>query len=101
MAQAGLVACLLDGHSEVDDVHDDLGVSLGLEVSAHDPKGHNGVSVARHECGDDGMEGALVGLEAIAVIGIERIGLAAILDGESEAVGADGGAETAVEALDE
>ena len=101
MGEAGLVAGLLGGHAEVDHVHEDLGVTLGLEVPAHDPEGQHRAALPGDEGRDDGVEGALAGLETVPMPGIQGEGLPPVLDGEAHTVRADPGPEPPVHALDE
>ena len=71
MADPGLVARLLGRHPEVHHVHQDLGVALGLEVSAHHAEGQHRPVLSRDERRDDRVERPLVGLETVAVPRVE------------------------------
>ena len=101
MRCAGLVACLLWGKAEVDDVHEYLCVALGLEVSAHDAERKDGLIVFSNEGGDDCVEGSFVGLEFVVVVRVERKEQAAVLQGEAEIIWYDLRAEAVVGTLDE
>ena len=60
--EAGLFECGLDVHSVIDDVRDELRVSLRLVPAAHDAKTDVDVPLL-HEGRDDGVEGTLVSVE--------------------------------------
>ncbi len=90
----------LNIHSVIDDVGNELGVSLGLIESAHNAEGDASVAVGE-EAGNDGMEGALAAGEGVGGSGIENEKAATILKDEASAVGDDAGAESSVVGLNE
>ena len=55
VVEAWRLAGLLEVHVEVDHVHDDLGVGLGLGRAAHDAEAGPGLQVARNEARNDGV----------------------------------------------
>src|SRR4051812_27509565 len=62
---AGGVEALLGVHGVVYRVDDHLHVALGLHVTAHDAEGPDGLALPCEESGDDGVVGALAGLEGV------------------------------------
>src|SRR6202044_1530774 len=80
------VAGGLDIEAVVDAIHDDLRLSLGLHVAAHDAEGKPGYAVSGGESRNDGLEGALAGGVDVGVAVLEGEELAAILKHETEAV---------------
>ena len=99
--EAGCVSSLLQVHSKVDEVHDDLCVCLRLGRAAHDAEGDPRCSVLRDEGWDDRVEGALARGIAIWLSGFEVKELAAVLQDESQVGWRHSGAHAAVVALDE
>ena len=67
MVKAGGISCLLQVHTKINDVAQNLYVSLRLHVSAHDTKTHIGLVVSGNESRNDGVEGSLVRCVTIEV----------------------------------
>ena len=65
------VPCFLQIHSEIDQIHQNLRLSLRLHVSSHDPVTQPGLSVFRNKSGDDRVEWSFVRFETIRVFFIE------------------------------
>src|SRR5271156_2073370 len=83
MRDAGLVSGRLRVEVEIDQVDKDLHVPLRLKITAHHAEAEPRLIILRHHRRDDGMEGALVRLEPVEGIGIERETVAPILDHET------------------
>ena len=71
MVEPRRIAGLLIVHPEIDQVDDDLDVTLGLHAAAHQTEGGVGRAVPPHECRDDGVEGPFARLEGVRVLGVE------------------------------
>ena len=71
MAEAEGVPGLLCIHMEVDQVAQDLHLSLWLLISAHHPKGEDRSSVFRDEARDDRVKRTFVRFQPVGVIRIE------------------------------
>ena len=101
MEDSGSVAGFLNIHVEIDDVEQDLDVSLRLCGAAHDTEAEEGFAVFGNEGGNDGVEGAFSGCVGVGSSGLEVEHFAAVLEAETEFGWADAGAEAAVVALNE
>ena len=71
-ADAGCVAGFLDVHSEVDSIHEDLNVGLGLQSAAHHTETHHWPSILHYECRDDRVERAFARCVDVGVPLLER-----------------------------
>ena len=101
MPRARRIAGFLQVHAEVDEVHDDLHVTLRLHAAAHDAERQPGLAVLGDEGGNDGVERPLARRVDVGVAVLEREQLAAILQDEAAAVGRHARAHAAVVALDQ
>ena len=82
---AGLLSRLLNGHLEIDQVHQYLHMPLRLHISPHDSECAPGCTVLGHKSGDYGMEGALVRFQRIPMFGVKAETASAILNAKTQA----------------
>src|SRR5262245_50728568 len=71
MSEARGLACLLRIHTEIDDVHQHLCVTLWLHVATHHSEREVRVVVLQNHCRYQCMERTLARFDAIRMIGIE------------------------------
>lgn len=84
------VRCHLYIHAEVDEVHDVLGVRLGLNAPAHIAECHDRLPILLDETGDDAVERPLAGPDDVGTLQIERKRAAPIV--QNETIGRHGNA---------
>src|SRR5262245_42844646 len=84
MAKPGGVSGLLNIHSEVDHVAEDLNMPLSLHVSSHQSEAQPGPLILGDEGRDDRMEWPLARLESIGMCGVEGKEAAAVLEGKAQ-----------------
>ena len=101
MVDARSIPSLLQAHAKVDDIDNDLGVTLRLHRTAHDTKTHQRFSVLHDESRDDGMERPLAALYNVRMTLVERKQLSAILQHEAELSRRHAGTHAAIVALDQ
>ena len=101
VANSGGIAGSLDVETKVDQVDQDLGVTLWLHVAAHHSKAKDRPLIACDHGGDDGVEWTLAGIKSIVVIAIERKQRATILQSESRIRGDHLTAESVVNTLNQ
>ncbi len=85
----------------VDHGGDDLNLTLGLHVPAHDAEGQPGLSVTGREARDDGVEGPLARRIDIGVAVLKGEELAAVLEHEAQAIRDEARSHAAEVGLDE
>src|SRR6185436_10192337 len=81
------IARLLHVHAEVDDVGDDLRVSLRLVVAAHHAEGHHGSAVLRKHRGNQRMQGPFVRADLMRMPRLQRESRAAVLQRDAGVAG--------------
>src|SRR5690606_5281897 len=101
LANSRRLAGLLRVHAEDEVIEEDLHVALGLHVAAHHAVAEVRRAVLRHEGGNDRVKRALRGLDAIAMLGIEREKRSSILQADSGPGHDEPRAKAVVEAIDE
>lgn len=89
MQNSGSVAGFLSIHTEVNDIEQDLHVSLWLCCPAHDTEAEEWVAIFGNESGNDRMEGAFAWRIGVHATGLEVKHFTTILEGEAESSGAD------------
>src|SRR5258705_13247144 len=95
------VAGVLQIHSEIDQVDDDLDVSLRLHGPTHDAEAHPGLVVARDESRNDGVERPLLRRIGVWMPFFEREHLTPVLKGEAKSVWHHAAAKSTIIALDD
>ena len=98
---AGRVDGFLRGHAVIQHAGGDGGLRLGLALAAHGAVDQEGLAVPEQHGRVQGVEGALAGLEAIDVRGVEGEEAAPVLEQHPRAPGHDAGTEVMVDALDQ
>ena len=93
------VQSLLGIHVEVDHVHDNLHMALGLHVAAHDAERSDRPVVLHQKARDDRVVGALAGHQAIDVVRIQREIRASVLQCDAGSVNHDPGSESHIVGL--
>ena len=84
MVNAWGVARFLQTHSEVDQVNNDLHVSLWLHSTTHEAKAYVRLTIFGDKGRNDGMERALTGFVGIEMTFLQREQLASVLQNEAQ-----------------
>ena len=101
VVEARRIPGLLVVHPKIHQVDDNLDMPLRLHAAPHQTEGRVGCSIPPHEGRDDGVEGALAGLEGVGVLGIEGEERAPVLDSDADLGHHIAGAEAGVVGLDQ
>src|SRR5215207_7302119 len=99
VTMARVIHGLLGTHAVVDEVGEELGVTLRLHRSTHHPEGGPQSAVFGGEAGDDRVQGALVGLEGVRMPLHKAERLAPVLEAHASAFGHDATTEAHVQAV--
>ena len=69
----------LDIQAEVNEIDQHLGMTLGLHIRSHYPKGHKRFLPPEYHGRDDGVKGSLMGFQPIEIAFVEGKGLSPVL----------------------
>src|SRR2546423_11965372 len=101
MLNAGGVAGFLQVHPEIDEIKNDLDMSLRLHLSAHHAKADEWLAIFCDERRNDRVKGSLVRRVAIQLAFLEVKKRSAILERKAKPIGTNARSKSKVEALDE
>ncbi len=98
---SGCLERRLDVQAEIEDRSHDLNMSLGLPVGPAGPEDKEGFPVPEGHGSHEGVEGPLVGLEAVHMVRVQREVSSPVLKHDSRVPGRHGRPEGIVEGLDQ
>src|SRR5438132_796388 len=98
MLNARRIAGFLQVHSEIDQVENDLDMTLRLHLPAHDAKAHEWLAIFCDEGRNDRMKWAFVRRVAVRLAFFEVKKRSAILECKAKPIGTNTGAKAKVEA---